>query len=402
MNAYDLLANAAGALRGHAKRTGLSLLGMSIGVAAVVVLSGLGEGARQYLRAQFEFIGANVVGILPGKVETSGGIPGVGGVPNDLTIADARALAREVRRAELVAPVSVGTETISAGDRSRQIVVIGSTAENFEIRKLELRAGRFLPEAPWERGTRVVVLSHKLANELFPGQNPLGSVVRVGGWRMRVIGVLSSQGVRFGMNLDETIFVPVATAQAMFDKESLFRIALQVRPGAEIEKVKQRCIAILRERHGEEDFTITTPDSVLGSLESILTMLTMGLAGIASISMAVAGIGIMNVMLVSVSERTAEIGLSKAVGAEPAQVLALFVTEAAMLSALGGLLGLAIGYAVLQAAGLLIPEFPFQAPAWAAACAVLLSVAVGTCFGLLPASRALRLDPLAALSGNVR
>jgi len=375
---------------------------MSIGVAAVIVLSGLGEGARRYLRGQFEFIGSNVVGVVPGKAETSGGIPGVGGVPNDLTIADARALEREVRQARLVAPATVGTETISAGERSRQIVVIGSTSENFEIRKLELRAGRFLPKAPWERGTRVVVLSHKLALELFPGVNPLGSVVRVGGWRMRVIGVLASQGVRFGMNLDETVFVPVATAQAMFDKESLFRIALQVRPGADIERVKKRCIAILRERHGEEDFTITTPDSILGSLESILTMLTLGLAGIASISMAVAGIGIMNVMLVSVSERTEEIGLSKALGAAPTQVLALFVAEAAMLSALGGLLGLAIGYAALQTASWLIPGFPFHVPLWAATSAMTLSIAVGTAFGLLPASRAVRLDPTAALSGGPR
>jgi len=394
----DVLRAAIGAFRGHGARTGLSLLGMSIGVAAVVVLSGLGEGARDFLRGQFEFIGTNVVGIVPGKVETTGGVPGIGGVPNDLTLADARALARGVPEVERVAPVSIGTETVSANERSRQVVVFGSTAETLDIRKLELRAGTFLPEGPWERGSKVCVLGRGLSSELFPGANPLGAVVRLGGWRMRVIGVLASQGVRFGMNLDDSVFVPVATAQAMFDKGSLFRVVLQVRPGASMDRVEERARTILRARHGEEDFTITTPDAILGSLEAILGALTLGLAGIASISMAVAGIGIMNVMLVSVSERTAEIGLSKAIGASPAQVMVLFLAEAALLSVAGAAIGLGIGDGILRSASFFLDGFKLHAPAWSAVAAFALSLVVGTTFGVLPASRALRLDPVIALS----
>lgn len=400
MSPLDVATLAAGALGRNRKRTALSLLGISIGIAAVLVLTGLGEGARQYLRAQFDFIGSDVVGIVPGKAETTGGIPGVGRVPNDLTLADAAALVQLVPGVQRAAPIVMGTETASCEERSRQLLVMGTTSEDVAIRKLELHLGSFLPEAPWERSSRVAVLGRKAASELLPGQNPLGAIIRVGGWRMRVIGVLATQGVHFGIDLDDTVFVPVATAMRMFDRSSLFRIALQVRPGFDIESIQARCSKVLAQRHGEEDFTITTPDAVLSSLESILNILTLALVAIASISLGVAGIGIMNVMLVSVSERTQEVGLVRAIGAEPRQVLSVFLAEAAMLSAMGGVLGLAVGYGLIALASILVPSFPFQAPAWAAGLAFAMSVTVGVVFGIWPAMRAVRLDPVVALSGR--
>lgn len=400
MNARDVLAAASGALRAHGRRTLLSLVGMSVGVAAVVVLTGLGEGGRDFVRRQFDVIGANVVAVLPGKVETSGAIPGFGGVPNDLTIADAEALRRGVTEAERVAPAYLGNAVISHEERSRRVLVFGSTAEILPIRKLEVRSGSFLPEGPWDRGSGVAVLGSKIANELFPAESPLGALVRVGDWRMRVIGVLAPQGTHFGIDLDETVFVPVSTALRMFDRSSLFRVVLQVRPGFDTKRAEERSKAILLERHGEEDFTITTPDAVISSLDAILTMLTLALAGIASISLAVAGIGIMNVMLVSVSERTDEVGLYKALGASRSQVLVLFLAEAAALSAMGGAAGILFGALVLRVTSAVYPSFPVAAPPWAAAAAFALSVAVGATFGLLPAMRAVRLDPIAALSGR--
>ena len=400
MNVLDIVSSSNGALRAHARRTLLSLVGMSIGVAAVVVLTGLGEGGRDFVRRQFEIIGTNVVAVLPGKVETSGAIPGLGGVPNDLTIADAEALARGLPQAESVAPVYLGNDTIAHGERSRQVLVFGSTAEVFPIRKLRLRSGTFLPPGHWDRGGNVAVIGPRLATELFVGENPLGKNIRIGDFRMRVIGVLANQGMHFGVDLDETVFVPVATALRIFDRTSLFRVVMQLRPGADPERAKERCAAILRERHGEEDFTITTPDAVLSSLESILAMLTLVLVGIASVSLAVAGIGIMNVMLVSVSERTQEIGLLKALGATRGQVLSLFLAEAAILSVLGGALGLLIAALVLRTASLVYPGFPVSPPPWAMAASLGLAVVVGIVFGLLPAIRAIRLDPIAALSGR--
>jgi putative ABC transport system permease protein len=400
MNTLDVLRLTGGTLTASGRRTGLSLLGMSIGIAAVLVLTGLGEGARGFVRAQFEVIGTNVVAVLPGKVETSGGLPGFGGVPNDLTIRDAEVLARGIPQALRVAPVHLGNETVAVGNRSRQVLVFGSTAEIQPIRNLVLRSGRFLPTGPWSRGNASCVLGSKLVRELFPGQNPLGGIVSIGGWRVRVIGVLAPKGVTFGIDLDEIVFVPVALAQRLFDRSSLFRVVLQVRPGANVAAVQEHCTALLVERHGEEDFTITTPDAILSSLDSVLGILTMALVGIASISLCVAGVGIMNVMLVSVAERRGEIGVLKALGASPRQVLVLFLTEAAVLSILGGLLGLSIGAGLLRVFTLLYPNFPVHAPAWAIAASLALAVVVGIAFGLWPAARAVRLDPVVAMSGR--
>lgn len=402
MRVLDVLALAGGALRAHRRRTLSSLAGVTIGVAAVLVLTGLGESARHYVRAQFEVIGTDVVAVLPGKVETTGGIPGFGGVPNDLTIADAEALRHGVPQAAAVAPVSLGNESVSYRDRSRRVLVFGSTAEILPIRRLELRAGAFLPEGPWDRGTGVAVIGSKLVDELFPGEHPLGAIVTIGGWRMRVIGVLQPQGVNFGIDLDETVFLPVSTAMRMFDTSSLFRIVLQARPGFDTDTIEGRATAILRERHGEEDFTITTPEAILGSLEAILTVLTLALAGIASISLAVAGIGIMNVMLVSVSERTPEVGLLKAIGAEPGQVLALFLTEAAALSTAGGVAGIALGAGALRVGGVFLPDIVTGPPAWAPWAALAVALGVGVTFGLWPAIRAVRLEAVDALERRGR
>jgi putative ABC transport system permease protein len=398
----DLGGSAARALLAKKSRTLLSLFGMSIGVAAVVVLAGLGEGARAWVRAQFEIIGTDVIGILPGKVETTGGFPGFGGVPNDLTLADAEAIRRAVPQAANVAPISFGNDVASAGDRSRRVLVFGCTPEVVPVRKLEVRAGRFLSEGPWDQVGSEVVIGAGLAQELFGTETPVGQRLRVGGWRMRIVGVLENQGVHFGMDMDETVMVPVATAMRMFDQSSLFRIAVQLRPGADEERAQERILALLIERHGEEDVTLTTPDAILTALEGVLLALTLGLMGIASISLAVAGIGVMNVMLVAVSERTSEVGLLNALGATRGQVLSLFLAEAALLSALGGVVGVGLGWAALAAGSARVAALPPTPPTWSAVAGIGVAVGCGLVFGLLPAARAVRLDPVAALEGRAR
>jgi putative ABC transport system permease protein len=400
MSLRDVLGFAARALRGHRLRTGLSLLGVAIGVAAVVTLTALGEGARRYVIAQFASVGTNLLIVLPGKTETTGGMPGFGGVPHDLTLEDAEAILRGVPEVDKAAPVVMGTETVAYGERQREVGLFGATHEMLEIRRLSVSQGQFLPALEWDRGSPVAVLGSVPARELFPGEDPLGRVIRIGDWRMRVIGVLAPRGQQLGVNMDDVVMIPVATAMKMLNRRSLFRLVLQVRSHIDLERAKERLVRLVTERHGEEDVTAITQDAVLTAFSSILGALTMALAGIAAISLAVAGIGIMNVMLVSVSERTREVGLLKALGAGRGQILAAFLAEAMLLSTSGGLLGLGVGWAVVQALVALYPALPAAPPLWAVAAAFALSVGVGAVFGVLPARRATRLDPVAALGGR--
>jgi len=280
------------------------------------------------------------------------------------------------------------------------VTVLGSTPDLLPVRHLQIGIGRFLPDVELDRGAPVAVLGTKLAQELFPGTDPVGRVVRIGDWRMRVVGVLEPRGQQLGMDMDDVVIVPVATAMKMLNRTGLFRLLIQVRSHGDLGKVKDAVVRLISERHGEEDVTVITQDAVISAFNSILDALTMALAGIAAVSLAVAGVGIMNVMLVSVSERTREIGLLKALGAGRRQILAAFLTEAILISSAGGLLGLALGGAAVLLLVTIYPALPASPPAWAVAAAFSLSVGVGAVFGVLPARRATRLDPVTALAGR--
>ncbi len=400
MRAVDLLGFALRALRGHGLRTALSLLGVAIGVAAVVTLTELADGARRYVLGQFASVGTNLVVVMPGRTQTTGAMPGIGGVPNDLTLDDGIAIARGVREVDKVAPMAIGTETVAHGERRRQVALAGATHEMLEVRRLAVARGRFLPPLAWDRGAPVAVIGSNVAEELFPGSDPLGQVVRVADWRMRVIGVLEPRGTQLGMNIDEVVIVPVATAMKMLNRSGLYRLMLQARSHADLDGVRLAVERLVEERHGQNDVTVITQDAVISAFDSILGALTMALGGIAAVSLAVAGVGIMNVMLVSVSERTREVGLLKALGAERRQILAAFLAEAVLISTAGGLLGLALGWAAVLVLTAIYPALPAAPPAWAVAAALALSVGVGALFGVLPARRATRLDPVHALAGR--
>lgn len=402
MRSSDLLRFAVSSLLGKRLRTALSLVGMAIGVGAVVILTALGEGARRYVTNQFASIGSNLLIVLPGKTETSGFAGTVPGVPNDLTLEDAEAVRRRVSGIVRLSPLVMGTEAVAHGARRRDVAVAGTNREFLELRKLTLAKGQFLAEDEARRGRPVVVLGSKVASELFPGgEEPVGKVVRIGGWRMRVVGVMAQKGTQLGMNLDEIVAVPVVTAMRMFDRRSLFRIMIEVRGTADLETVKARVVQVIKERHdGEEDVTVLTQDALIATFSQILGALTMALGAIAAISLTVAGIGIMNVMLVSVSERTKEVGLLRAVGVERRQIRSVFLAEAAMLSLAGGLLGLATGWLAVRVLVRIFPALPASPPPWAVIAALTLSLVTGVVFGLLPARRAARLDPVTALAGK--
>ena len=401
MTPVDQLRFALGALRGHRLRSGLTLLGVAIGVAAVVLLTALGEGARLYVTGEFSALGSNLLIVLPGKTETTGNAPIIGGTQRDLTLADAQAVVRRCPRVRRLAPLAVGLARVGYGERRRQASILASTSDLLEVRRLTLETGRFLPRIDPERTLPVAVIGRTVAAELFRDENPLGQAIRIGDWRFQVIGILAGKGTSLGMNMDEVVIVPVADGMRIFNQTSLFRLLIEVRSHEEIAAGREDVLAVLKARHDNvEDVTVLTQDSVLGAFNRILAALTLALAGIAAISLSVAGIGIMNVMLVSVSERTPEIGLLKALGAPPARILQVFLVESVLLSAAGGALGLMVGYAGAGAMVHFFPDLPARPPEWAIVAAVLVSLGAGILFGVLPARRAARLDPVAALAGR--
>ena len=400
MRARDAIVFALASLAFSRVRTLLMLLAMSIGVAAVVVLTAIGNGARHYVVDQFSSLGTNLVIVVPGRAETAGGTAStlVGETPRDLTLDDARSLLRgdALRR---MAPFNLGEIAVSYRGRERQAPLLGSTAALLPIHHLEMARGSFLPEEDMEIARPVCVLGATISRELFGRQNPLGEMVRLGGFRCRVIGVLASQGRSLGHDTEELVVVPVAFAQMLLNTEGLFRILVEARDPESIPRLKQFILDTIAGRHyGEEDITIVTQDSVLATFERILGALTLSVAGIAAISLVVAGILIMNVMLMAVAQRTAEIGLCKAIGASRRQIMVLLVTEALLLSAVGGLLGLAIGLAGSRLARSLYPELSAGPPSWAMVAALGTALATGFVFSLLPARRAARLDPIQALA----
>lgn len=396
MNPLDLARFAAGGLKGHRLRTGLSVLGVGIGVASVILLTSLGEGARRYVTGEFATLGSNLLIIIPGKTETKGLAPLVSTAPHDLTREDAEALVQRVPQIRRVAPIAVGTASATAGSRSREVTVIGATHEILDIRHLRMAGGRFLPPDLPDAG--VCVLGARVQRELFPDQNPLGQRVRIGDWRFRVIGVLAPRGTSIGMDMDDVVEIPVGTALRVFNRTGLFRILAEVGSHSDLAIAEQAVLTVLRERHaGQEDVTLLTQDSVLDTFNQILGVLTAALVGIAAISLGVAGLGIMNVMLVTVSERTREVGLLKALGATYAQVVAVFLVEAAILSTAGGCLGLLAGLGSGRLLARLYPDFPVHAPEWAVFAALIVSCSVGLLFGILPARHAARLNPVEAL-----
>ena len=400
MRAPDLIRFARDAATGNPLRTLLLVLAMAIGVAAVVVLTALGDGARRYVLNQFSSIGSNLVIVLPGRSQTGGFNPGnaITSTPRDLTIDDAQALRRAsaVDRVELL---TVGTCGISFRGKLREVMVAGTTAEFIEVRRLTLAQGRFLPQGDWRRGVSEAIIGAKIRDEMFAREEALGQMVRIGDRRFRVVGVLASTGQGLGMNTDELVIVPVSLAQAMFNSNTLFRILVEASSRDSIDLAKAQLAEIIQLRHeGEQDVTIITQDAVLATFDRLLGTMTIAVAGIAAISLAVAGILVMNVMLVSVTQRTTEIGLLKALGATGATIRNAFLTEAAMLSVTGALLGCVLGLAMAAIIRQLYPEFPAFPPDWAVLAGLGTALATGILFGVLPARQAARLDPVQSLS----
>jgi len=298
-----------------------------------------------------------------------------------------------------LAPLIVGAGDVRVGALIREAPVLGSTAELMDIRHMELAHGRFLPEGDPRHSQPVCVIGAKLASELFGGRAALGEWLRIGDRRFRVLGILASQGESLGFNTDEVVIVPLAAAQALFNTEALFRILVEAKSREQIAIAQSDAEEILRERHeGKRDVTVITQDAVLATFDRILRALTLAVGGLAAISLAVAGILIMNVMLISVTQRRREIGLLRALGATGGQIRLAFFTEAVLLALGGAVLGLAVGKFGQFVIGQIYPNIPFTPPWWALVAAPLTAIATSVLFSIAPARRAARLDPVQALS----
>jgi putative ABC transport system permease protein len=372
---------------------------MSIGVASVTVLTALGESARAYIVNQFQTLGTHLVIVLPGRNETTGGHPPVfGETPRDLTLDDAEALRKSPHIAEL-APIIIGSAPVSVFGLERETTIIGSTHALQRVRKLRVAQGQFLPIAASDKQLSVCVIGQTVRADLFGQKAALGQWLRINDRRFRVVGILASEGESVGIDFDKMVMIPVASAQALFNVDSLFRILAEAKSETAMHEAVDDIRKIIKSRHeGEDDVTIITQDSVVGAFDAILKALTLTVGGIAGVSLGVAGILVMNVMLVSVAQRTGEIGLLKALGATKRQLRGLFLLEAALLSVAGALLGIVIGQLGIVLLQLSYPGFPLLIPWWAVFAALCTALGAGLIFGVLPAVKAANLDPIQALA----
>jgi putative ABC transport system permease protein len=396
LRVWDAVALTASSARSQPLRSGLTALGIAVGIASVVLLTSIGEGVQRFVLAEFTQFGTNLVGINPGRAKTFGASVGVFGTVRPLTIADAEALKR-VPRARAVVPVVQGNAEVESDNRRRRVTVYGVGPGFPQVFSFRVGSGRFLPPDDPEAPRAFAVLGSKLRRELFGDGNPLGRRIRVGGSQYRVVGVMEAKGQVLGFDLDDTVYIPAARSLELFNRDSLMEIDLVYDEGAPAWEVVAGIRRVLMARHGREDYTVTTQQQMLDVLGGVLDVLTFAVGALGGISLLVGGVGILTIMTIAVAERTGEVGLLRAIGARRGQILGLFLGEAAILGAAGGLAGLLLGAGGAVVLHVALPALPVHTPWSYVALAESVAVAIGLVAGALPAARAAGLDPVEAL-----
>ena len=398
MPLFELFMTALDTLLANKVRAVLTTLGVIIGVLSVILLVSLGEGARQYLSETFAGMGSNLLQVAPGRRETKGfGAPPVGTV-HKLTREDEIALRHRAYSVDGVTGVVNAGGTIRYQNRRRDTFVLGVGARFDEIRQMRVDQGRFFSEEDIDSHRRFAILGRTVVAELFGEENPLGKVIKVADGEFRVTGIMEHKGQTLGFDMDDLVFVPETTAMDLFALDGLTNILVRARDKANIGPALDEISDILRRRHNDlVDFTVISQDDMLATVNGIMATMSLVLIAIASISLVVGGIGIANIMLVSVRERTREIGVRRAVGAKKRHILLQFLLEAVVISLLGGLLGLLLGAAIIFVGRLAAPTLPIHLSADIVGIAVGFSALVGVLSGVVPAQRASNLDPVEAL-----
>ncbi len=376
----------------------LTALGIAIGIAAVTLLTTLGHGVRQYVLDSFSQFGTRIIAITPGHSETAGMAGGLISSVRLLTLDDAEALAR-ITGSEWVVSNVQGSGPIRYGERVRSTEILGTTSDFNQAWDFPLAMGKFLPDTGGN-SPAVTVIGNTLYRELFRSENPLGKFIRIGGQRYRVIGVMQPKGSTLGFDLDDMAYIPADRALTLFNREGLMEVDVVFSEGTTSSQMLERIKAMMIKRHGQEDFTLTSQDEMLSSMNRILGILTMGVAALGGISLLVGGVGIFTIMTTNLTERTAEIGLLRAIGCPRRQLLSLFLGEAVMLSLFGAFIGIVITAVVVALLSLLAPAFPVQIQFSTLGLAIAVAVITGLISGIWPAYKSSRLSPIEALRGE--
>ena len=392
----DFLHLALSALFDKPMRSFLAALGIAVGVAAVILLTSIGEGLHRFVLAEFTQFGTNIIGIQPGKAETHGASVGMFGSARPLSLEDAEAL-RKVPYVTACVPVVQGNAEVEAAGRNRRVTTYAVGPDFSKAFRMAVASGSFLPQDDLNSPRAYAVLGAKVRQELFGEASPLGQRIRVGGQRYRVVGVMEAKGQVLGFDLDDTVYIPAARGLELFNREGLMEVDVAYAPEANPDLVAAEVKRILLARHSNEDFTIVTQQQQLAVLGSVLDVLTFAVGALGGISLLVGGVGILALMTITVSERTSEIGLLTALGGRHGQIMALFLGEAAGLAALGGGVGLALGLGLTQLLGLLVPALPVATSMVYLLAAETLAFLIGVLAGIAPARRAAKLDPVDAL-----
>lgn len=395
MSLLDWLTWIIKALLGNRKRSVLTLSGIAIGIASVALLTSIGEGLRLYLLDSFSQFGTRIVAVTPGKVTTQG-IPGMLKSIKPLTIDDAERL-RDIPFVEQVVPLVSGTGRIEAGELARDSDIFGVGHEAAKAWKMEVALGRFLPPDNPQAPRAYAVLGQKMKQELFGLRNPLGELVRVGEMRFRVVGVMEPKGQFLGFDLDDVIYIPTHLALQLFNQESLMEVDVVFSEQSTSTEISRRISERLEALHGSEDFTLFTQEDMLSSLDKILGLLTLAVAGLGGVSLLIGGVGVLTIMTISLRERTSEIGLLCALGCTRDRILLLFLGEAICLATVGGLAGLTLVVALVLFLQGVIPGLPLALNSGYLMAALLLSSLIGLVAGIAPAVNASRRNPIEAL-----
>jgi putative ABC transport system permease protein len=393
---------AARALRRNKMRSLLTMLGIIIGVGAVIAMVGIGNGARSQVEAQIASLGQNMILIFTGSTTSSGVRTGWGGA-GTLKIEDAQAIAREVPGIVAVSEEIRSTSQVAAGNQNWMTQLLGEAPEYFDMRQWELAGGVAFTEQEVRAASKVAVIGKTTAAQLFGTADPVGQIIRIKNVPFLITGLLKSKGMSLmGSDQDDVVIVPYTTAMKRLTGDTKLRsINVQAESATIIPQAQQQITALLRQRHHitqgrDDDFTVRSQQEIAEMATATSKILTVLLGAIASVSLIVGGIGIMNIMLVSVTERTREIGIRMAVGAHGADILLQFLIEAITLSSLGGVIGIALGFGVSEILAR-TAGWPTMIPPSAVLASFLFSAAVGVFFGLYPARKAAALDPIDAL-----